>query len=365
MKFIIDVSSVVYGGHNGSNVRVRGFPVGGIRKLFGIINANLGMGDIVLCFDGGEIIKKELLPTYKAGRVPDYSVLAQIDLIKEMCLECNIPYYWDPKYEADDFVFSVCNEFVFLGDTDLVVIYTDDRDMACCVTDKISIRNVTSNGICIDKPNYPERVVRERDIPYNTILLWKVFHGDSSDSYRALHIPGLNFDVFSERFLETVTPYIDNGSLTEFAYTMYDVFCVVADSFSDSVSSEDLEKLKTQGRIAFPYQVPVSDTDREGYITGLREGKQRYELVREHMKVFHSDSINTKRFNFYCSMLGLNKLHPGRYVDKDSVEAQEFYSLLDLKAKELSNGTMAVERYRNRRTIPQHTDTLGNMDLPL
>lgn len=365
MRSIIDVSSVIYGGHNGSDRRIRGFPVGGIRKLFGIINARLSCSDFALCFDGGEIIKKELLPTYKAGRIPDYSVMAQIDLLKELLTSCDIPFYWDAKYEADDFVFSICRELMLLGDPEETVIYTDDRDLACCITDNVSIHNVTTNGMCIDMNSYQDRVVRGRDIPYNTVLLWKVFHGDASDSYKALHIPGLTFEIFAQKFLDEVTPLISPQGLSPMAYAEYNVFEAIAAEFSSSISSDDLKRLLAQGRIAFPYVVPVSNVDFAGYGEGLRSGMLLYALVRKHMKVFGNGTFNRRRFDFYCSLLGLNQTKPSRSVDKDSPEAQEFYSLLELRAKELASGAMAVERYRNKRIVPQRDDTLPNMELPL
>lgn len=366
MKSILDVSSIIYGGHNASpDRRVKGFPIGGIRKLFGIINGGLNISDFVLCFDGGQIIKKELLPTYKAGRIPDYSVLAQIDLVKELLLACDIPYHQDKKYEADDFIFSICKELDLLGDTEEVEIYTDDRDLSCCVTDKVTIRNVTSNGICIDRDNYSRRVVRGKWVPYNTILLWKVFHGDTSDNYRALSIPGLTYDVFSQRFLSEVKPLIKPDGLAPTAYAEYAVFEAICSLFSDILSKEDMKRLKEQGRIAYPYQIPVSDISLQEYGERLNDGELLYNLERKHMKIFGSGTFNMKKFKTYCSLLGLNTLKSGKFVDRDSAEAQEFYELLDLRARELSDGTLVGERYGNRRIIKPHGETLMNMDLPL
>lgn len=365
MKSIIDVSSVIYGGHNGVDRRIRGFPVGGIRKLFGIINAGLSQSDFVLCFDGGEIIKKELLPTYKAGRIPDYSVLAQIDLCKELLTECDIPFYQDPKYEADDYIFSVCREFLMLGDSEKIVIYTDDRDLSCCVTDQISIRSVTSNGMCITRQNYEDRVVNGRITPYNSILLWKIFHGDASDNYKALRLPGINFENVANHFISEIEPLIGPTGFTELAFAEYNVFEVLANDYKDILSEEGMEQFKAQARIAYPYVVPVSDTDIEGYREDARAGDQFYMMERKHMKVFGTGNFHRKKFDFYCTLLGLNRTKTNRYVDKDSEEAQEFYSLLDLRAKELASGSMAVERYRSKRAVPPNADTLADMPLPI
>ena len=96
---VLDVSNIVFGGHYGSpDYQVMGMPLGGVRKLMGVINSMIMRDDIVLCFDGSKTIKKELMPEYKAGRVPNYAVLEQLDLLKEMLLECNIPFYCLDEY---------------------------------------------------------------------------------------------------------------------------------------------------------------------------------------------------------------------------------------------------------------------------
>lgn len=365
MKMLVDVSSVIYGGHNGNDVRMHGFPVGGIRKLFGIINAGLSQADFALCFDGGEIVKKELLPTYKAGRVPDYSVFAQVDLAKELLLKCDIPYYQDPKYEADDYVYSVCNELEMLGDTDDILIYTDDRDLACCVTDTTSIHHVTSNGIRITRKNYESRVVNGETIPYNTILLWKLFNGDPSDNYKALHIPGLNFANVAYNFVDTLSPLIGPRGFGELAFADYQVFEVFMKDYASIVSESAMKEVLQQARIAFPFKVPVSDTDIYGYRKDASHYGALYALERAHMKLFGNGNFNRRKFNSYCTMLGLNKTKPMYSIDRDSPEAKEFQTLLELRARELSDGTLAVEHYRTKRTVHPKGVSIKNMDLPI
>lgn len=363
-KTIIDVSSVIYGGHNGADRRIKGFPIGGIRKLFGIINAGLSSSDFALCFDGGEIIKKELLPTYKAGRVPDYSVIAQIDLLKELLTDCDIDFYQDKQYEADDFVYSLCKELELLGDDEAVTIFSDDRDLSCCVTDNISIRNVTTNGICINVANFQDRVVSGRTIPYNTILLWKVFHGDASDNYKALRLPGVTFESFAHTFVSNVEPLIKPDGFTQLAYADYNVFQAVAELFQEILSAQDMKRLLDQGRIAYPYLVPVSDIDIEQYRKEYDGANPLYILERKHTKFFGNGSFNRRKFDFYCTMMDLNQTKPARSVDRDSEEARRFYNLLELRAKELASGALAVAHYRKRQHVHAREETLANMALP-
>lgn len=365
MHSIIDVSSVIYGGHNSYDRRIRGFPVGGLRKLFGIINAGLSHSDFILCFDGASIIKKELLPTYKAGRVPDYSVMAQIELAKYLLTQCDMDFYLDDKYEADDLIYSVCNELLFVDRDDSILIYTDDRDIACCVTDQISIQNVTSNGICLDKGSYSKRVVSGRVIPYNSILLWKIFHGDASDNYRSLRIPGLTFESVANNVLGQIEPLIGDNGFTQLAFSDYDVFSVIADDYKENFSEADVSKLKEQARIVFPYKLKLSTGTFDDYVRDYNSGTPIYSIIRKYLKVFGSGNFNRSKFDFYCTLLGLNRTKLNRSVDEDSADAQEFFDLLSLRARELSSGELAVRYSRTKRNANSNKQTLSNMEIPL
>ena len=358
MKSIIDVSSVIYGGHYGNERRVRGFPIGGIRKLFGIINAGLCSSDFALCFDGGATIKKELLPTYKAGRVPDYSVLAQLDLCKELLTDCNIDFHCIPGYEADDLIFSLCQIKEVIGDIEVTVIYTDDRDLSCCVTNTNSIKCVTTNGACISMDSYSDRVVRDCRIPYNTVLLWKTFHGDNSDEYRALHIPGITFESISHEFISTLSPLIRPGGFTQIAYADYDVFASFMSDYG--LPDADKDKLLKQARIAFPFKVDVMDIPLNEFGNKLRD-TPLYVLERKHLKFFGLDSINKRKFENYCALLGIGR----KFIDRDSSESQAFYNLLELRAKALSNGEFAVKVSSGKKIVTSHAPTLDDMELPI
>lgn len=360
MKTILDVSNIVYSG--GTERRLRGFPVGGIRKLLGLINAGIRTGEFVLCFDGGKILKKELLPTYKAGRVPDFSVMAQIDLLKEILYDCNIPFYFDPEYEADDWVYSFCYTLACVGSKDRVVIQSDDRDLACCVTSLVTQKGVTENGRTINRESFESRVVNGKRIPYNTLLIWKLFHGDSSDNYPALKIPGLYFESVANKLVEKVKPLIDQG-LPEMLYCDKEIVDGVLKECLEGHPDSVKQKVFDQLRIVFPYLLDVADCDIDEYIAEL-EKHPPFEVELKHLKLCSNSNVNWKRFEFYCGAFGLNKVN-GRYFNKDSPEALQFYQLLELKAKELSQGVIAVERYSQRPRVEPQGETLANMALPI
>lgn len=367
MKTILDVSNIVYGGHYGSSdYRIQGFPLGGVRKLLGLINAQMKSSELYLCFDGGSVLKKELLPTYKAGRVPNYSVLAQIDLLKEILEDCNIPFYWHPDYEADDYIFSLVQFFDSIGDREDIVIYSDDRDISCCVSEHVSIKNVTSQGICIDKRNFEVRAVEGERIPFNTVLIWKMMFGDKSDNYKGLYVPGLDFNTFANAFINTVEPYLADGSLPESSFANLDIMEIVIDSLPESITPDMKHALKEQAMLVFPQRVNVTAKGIRAFIEdATTSGDPLFVVERRHLKSFGLNSINHTAFMEYCNLLKLNRCYPDRYTDTESPRISEFKTKLRLRAKELSSGAMAVERYQSKRIVRASEPILENMKLPL
>lgn len=367
MKNILDVSNIVYGGYYGSpNWRVAGFPVGGVRKLLGILNANIRQSEFIICFDGGGSIKKELLPRYKAGRVPNYAVMAQIDLLREILLDCDIPFYWDVKYEADDYICSVVHFLSMVKDTDNVVIYSDDRDMACCVSPSVQIKNVTSQGICINRQNYEDRVVSGERIPYNTILVHKMMFGDRSDNYPGLSIPGLRFDTLSQSLLDQMQPFLDSGAFPDSAFMDLDIMNVIIDQLPGSFTQEMKDEIKRQARIVFPQLIDVTENGLQAFYDDLATANEpMYQVEKRHIKTFGLGDYNRQKLDYYCNMFGLNRCRPERYTDKYASEAEEFKAKLRMRSKELANGVMAVERYQSRKKVQAQGPAVQNMQLPL
>lgn len=367
MREILDVSNIVYGGHYGSpNFRIAGFPCGGVRKLLGIINADIRQSDFIICFDGGSTIKKELLPRYKAGRIPNYSVMAQLDLLREILLDCEIPYYWDEKYEADDFICSSVDFLTRVKDPDDIAIYSDDKDMACCISDKVRIRNVTTNGSSLDRKNFEEQVIKGTVVPYNTVLVHKMIFGDSSDNYLGLNIPGLRFDTLANFTVDAVTPYIERGQFPETAYMNVAVMEAIIDMLPESITDSAKQQLKAQARIVFPQLVDITSNGIQAFLEDVASaGEPMYKVERRHIKTFGQGSFNQKRFDYYCSIFGLNRCRPERISARFGEEAEDFKNTLKMRAKDLSSGVMAVERYQKKRAVKAEPTTLQNMQLPL
>lgn len=367
MKAILDVSNIIYGGYYASpNFRISGFPLGGIRKLFGMMNADFAVSDFILCFDGGDSFRKELSPQYKAGRVPNYSVLAQVDLLKEMLRECDMPFMYKKGYEADDLICSSVYFFGCIKDPDEITVYSDDRDLSCCVSDKVTVKNTTSNGITITKDNFERRVVRGENVPFNTILLHKMLYGDKSDNYPGINIPGLRFADFALDFTRQLQPFIDNGTFPEAAFMDIDVIRLIIDNLPGSISDDSKEELKKQATLVFPRLTDVTYNGKDKFLQDISTSKEPFYVVEQrHLPIISQGSFDQKKFNLYCSIMGLNRMRAERYGANFEERAEGFRSQLKLRAKELSSGVMAVEKYCHSQAQRPSTTVLENMQLPI
>lgn len=347
---ILDVHSVVYGAHKGNPIYKCGFPVAGIAKVFGILNGSINREDFALCFDGDNIIKKELYPEYKANRIPDYSVYAQIDFLKELLDLCNIPYFYNKELEADDYIYTLCHDLSLLSNgEEKISVLSDDRDMACCVTENINLRNITTNGKSITKDNFCSRAITDKNIAFNTILLYKLFYGDKSDNYTGLKIPGLSYDVLSSIVIDTLEPYIESGEFCEIQYSDYEVFCLIVDGI-DFISEADKEALKHHARLVYPYRVPLGElTLKEYYNESLKIPLYK---VHRKMGVFSAKQVSTSTFYDICNTLG---------VSRKGNESQNLLDRLSMKAKALSEGDFIASKVISKKIEKPQVGKLVNM----
>lgn len=360
---IFDVSNIVYSGHYGSVANskpktVCGFPTGGLFKLFGMIASNIYNSSIALAFDGDSIIKKELLPEYKANRLPNYSVYAEIELAKELLAMCNIPILYDSKSEADDFIYSLCYNIALLSsEMEEVTIYSDDRDLSCCVTPSTCIHNVTAQGKSIDFKNFSQRVVKNTEIPYNSILLYKLFYGDVSDNYSGKSFTGITFDVLFSELDAALEPLIQEGVACNIHYADFDVLQNIVDN-TEYLSDDIKAELLKAARIVYPFKVQVGDMDITTLINKRRIGEMKnYETYRA-MNIFSVNDINIAKFRAICKTLGV-PIHGASAVDKD----KEIMDLLYLRGKELSSGDFMVAKAKQKEHREEPT-TLLTMEFP-
>lgn len=149
---------------------------------------------IVVCFDHGyPASRKQLVPTYKAGRAEAHA--EDIEWI-EALRQLNKLYEWLPKfgimtckiegYEADDLIaaYSSTVPNLFQGDHQRVLVVSGDKDMYQLVNHSVDVCDPNSN--LADRFVTVESFEQFVGVPQHSYLLYRALVGDDSDK-----IPGV------------------------------------------------------------------------------------------------------------------------------------------------------------------------------
>lgn len=171
---------------------------------------NKGKYKIIVCMDQPIPAKKAYFRSildgkeYKDGRSKLSDVILQtIDVVAALLNNCGIPVCQLYNYEADDLVFSILNTCKKKYPNTPIDIVTNDCDLLPLVDEQVSVFLKSTKFGAADKSlyhrgymqvtpeNYQEVLEAKGDykgiqVPYNTILLFKMLRGDKSDG-----IPGL------------------------------------------------------------------------------------------------------------------------------------------------------------------------------
>lgn len=153
---------------------------------------------LVFCIDDTPYIKRDMYHEvlgdetgYKATRSKkDLSVSIQRKAIKDILSIFSPNVLFAPGYEADDIIASLVTQYK--SSYDHIYIHTVDADLFCLVTDNVSIEPVGTRGKVITKENFSSMVSDKNGypLPFNGILLEKLFYGDKSDN-----IPGVGENI--------------------------------------------------------------------------------------------------------------------------------------------------------------------------
>lgn len=181
--------------------------------------SNRGRFPTAVCFEGGcptrkEYFKSLTAPADKNGKVSnisykdgrgylDATMREGIDSTINILNAAGVSLYRTPGYEADDFIYTLVCMLKDKGITDPIDVITNDRDMLPLVDDQVSVyirsnRQFNEAG-CPSLANYFQVTPRSWDnyiyyaseykgytLPYNSVLLYKMLHGDKSDNIPAL-----------------------------------------------------------------------------------------------------------------------------------------------------------------------------------
>lgn len=210
---IFDVSAFIYsamGIDKYINDTVYDFPVGGIKNLLKHVSFTLrSYGDVVLCFDSRSF-RKDLNPTYKAGRQKNPLVYAQLDLLYEVLPKCGIVCLKEEGLEADDLIYNVveANQKEYL----IIEIMGTDYDLTHNVAyTNVMFRSITTRVHSVTPSSFSTAIVPGKKLLYNTIAAYKVFCGDNSD--RIERFKGTNPRVTGELLYDKYTQLVSTLNL--------------------------------------------------------------------------------------------------------------------------------------------------------
>lgn len=191
---IFDVSCFIHAGSSSSwgKAKVANVPVGGMRFFLRKLTSSLLRSENVACaFDYNS--KTSLhkgsgrLEGYKANRKRKADVIIQEELLYKYLMKSGINCYVSPRYEADDFVYSLVEEiYPRLNTIVNCNIYSDDKDLLHNIDENKVYQNaVTSNALNVCGASLPVSIDFYGEKPIlNTISAGKVFCGDKSDNIK-------------------------------------------------------------------------------------------------------------------------------------------------------------------------------------
>ena len=206
------------------NYCARYLPTGGIamalNPIYEIITSDEDKDDIlVFCIDDTPTIKRRMYKElfndetgYKGTRAAkNLDVTIQREAIKDILSLVSPNVFFMEGYEADDIIATLV--WKYSRSFDKVIVHTVDKDLFCLVSDNVEIAPVGSRGNHVTKNNFSSIVTdkRKKPMPYNTILLDKLIHGDPSDN-----IPGIGtfYEEPIKKYInESKYKYIGNPSI--------------------------------------------------------------------------------------------------------------------------------------------------------
>lgn len=192
---------------DGGIYRSKEMPVGGVKFLLNTIyEFKQKENELVFVFDSTPRIKREMhekafpsLGGYKGKRPKKLpGIILQRDLAYDILSMCGFNCIRVDGYEADDCIAAIVDEYK--NSYEHVYVHNRDSDLFFLVEENVSIAPVGTQGKFITLANYEQNVSSKWDIKYNTVLLSKLYDGDTSDN-----IPRVSKDMAEliEKYITT------------------------------------------------------------------------------------------------------------------------------------------------------------------
>lgn len=267
---LLDVSALVHTGMNSpyyKDITYYNMPVGGLIYLNRYISEAIDSRQpFVLAFDSHSLKCSE--NSYKSGRAKAPAVYAQLEFAYNYLQGCNILCAKHDGYEADDiidwYVQEFHDEFTYYS------IVCNDVDIAHSLWPNGELCPCNSQGKFVNYNNFSTGVVPGKDILYNTISLYKIICGCSSDK-----IPAISVTQPYKVYTEFCKYLMQNGIYSyETTANSMDLLVDVLLSWDSSLPVEDIMRNK---ELVLPAKkpddvmlfTPSYDVDLDAYATYL------------------------------------------------------------------------------------------------
>lgn len=332
---IFDVSPFIYsamGIDKYKNDTVYDFPVGGIKNLLKHVSFTLrSYGDVVLCFDSRSF-RKDLNPTYKAGRQKNPLVYAQLDLLYEVLPKCGIVCLKEEGLEADDLIYNIveANQKEYL----IIEIMGTDYDLTHNVAyTNVMFRSITTQVHSVTPSNFSTAIVPGKKLLYNTIAAYKVFCGDNSDYIE--RFKGTNPKVTGELLYDKYTQLVSTLNLEPRVIRSRALLEKFIAKCGNILSDVDRMKLKLNMDLVYPRVIQGDFTQ-----VTMRKGMDLAPL-QSILSTFE-DRVSLKSLE-----LKINS------IDKNVV------SRMKIMAKDLKTGEYSIDNNRPFRDVGINTEVVN------
>jgi hypothetical protein len=319
---ILDVSALLHFGMNSEFYKDRvsyTYNVGGIHKVMRhIMTAFFNNDEVVLAFDSRNNFRKQLMPSYKAGRVSNKYVISQNELLLEELPRIGFHCYQFDGYEGDDIINWAVNDLHSSGYGKILII-GNDNDLAHNVRNDVVFHSINDNVNSVTENNFAFALSRNESVPFNFISVKKVLTGCKSDKVAPFisekGITGTElFDAYLKALESANVPFVYNNTTSSKLFMMFMKAC-------SDLTDKDLQELELRCKIIFPAQKP-SDVS----IVADRYRKLDRDLLIDFLS-FVNDYDSLKRIP----------------ASKHALRENQKKELSD-RNKALTSGTFAVDR---------------------
>lgn len=231
-----------------------GVPTGGIEALVNSIAVKKRDGyGILVCFDS-QTTRTTTYEGYKGNRKPDPKVWIQAGIAYHFLTKAGIQCLKEDGVEADDLIIKAVKENK--TPYNQITVFTNDMDLSQVVDKNVCIESPTVLAPNVNLQSYPYVVSKKFNVQYNTILLFKLLYGDSSDNMKAMSFKtqGLTNLAVYESMIEFGLKMTNNNS-AQLCHPLIPVNWLKENRAN--LCEEDVQELVRRIKIFYPKKVSI------------------------------------------------------------------------------------------------------------